>query len=267
MRTFRSIVASTFIFLATITPGWAQAHVEFQFPDHLREILGEYRACIMVKNLESGNTALIGLVQCTTQFAPNSTFKVPHALIGLELGVIESEQMVIPWDGSDLPIDVWEGDHTLASALNYSVVPYFREVARRIGQEHMQSNLDNFSYGNRTIGDRIDNFWLDGSLRISPAEQMEFLEALYTNSLPASTEHHDLIRSLIVREHRPGRTLSGKTGSGWDGQAYTQGWFIGHLQNGDTSYIFTIHIQGGDEPTGRRAQALITEILEEMGLY
>jgi Penicillin binding protein transpeptidase domain len=39
----------------------------------------------------------------------------------------------------------WDRDHELASALKFSVVWFYQEIARRIGAERMQSKLNAFN--------------------------------------------------------------------------------------------------------------------------
>ncbi|MGB1015227.1 MAG: penicillin-binding transpeptidase domain-containing protein, partial [Nannocystaceae bacterium] len=109
---------------------------------------------------------------------PASTFKVPNTLIGLETGVIPDVTFSLPWDGKHRSVKPWNRDHDLASAMKYSVVWFYQEVARRIGESRMQQWVDRFAYGNRNIGGGIDEFWLAGELRISAREQVDFLARL-----------------------------------------------------------------------------------------
>ena len=67
----------------------------------------------------------------------------------------------------------------MKTAFQNSVVWYYQEVARRVGPEEMQHYLDAAGYGNRKVGSQVDLFWLDGTLRISADEQVEFLKQLY----------------------------------------------------------------------------------------
>jgi beta-lactamase class D len=48
-------------------------------------------------------------------------------------------------------------------------------MARRIGRERMQDYLKAADYGNHLTGEKIHEFWLDGSLNISAHQQMGFL--------------------------------------------------------------------------------------------
>jgi beta-lactamase class D len=72
----------------------------------------------------------------------------------------------------------------MAQAFRLSAVPYYQEVARRIGQPTMQLWLDSIKYGNMKIS-RIDTFWLDNSLLISPDEELGFVKKLYFDQLPS----------------------------------------------------------------------------------
>src|SRR5258708_20711689 len=72
------------------------------------------------------------------RFPPASTFKIPNALIGLEVGSIADENEVFRWDGKPKVRAAWERDHTLATGMRESVVWMFQEVARRTGRERIR---------------------------------------------------------------------------------------------------------------------------------
>ena len=44
--------------------------------------------------------------------------------------------------------------------------------------------LTRIQYGNADPSGSVDRFWLDGALRISAMEQVDFLRKLYRNELP-----------------------------------------------------------------------------------
>jgi beta-lactamase class D len=91
-------------------------------------------------------------------YTPASTFKVVNSLIGLQTGVISNDSMIIKWDGVQRPIAAWNKDLTMYDAFRVSAVPYYQEVARRIGKDTMQHWLDSLSYGTKKITTRIDTF-------------------------------------------------------------------------------------------------------------
>lgn len=162
-------------------------------------------------------------------FLPASTFKIANALIGLETGAIDDENEVFRWDGRPKPRQAWERDHTLESGMRESVVWMFQEVARRTGRARMRDWLARFGYGNRDIAGGIDLFWLQGALRISAVEQVEFLRRLEEGRLTVSPRSRRLVREAILVETTPRYTLRAKTGTA-DRSNGAVGWWIGWVE-------------------------------------
>lgn len=198
--------------------------------------------------------------QCTTRYSPCSTFKVPNSLIGLQTGVIPDENYVIPWDSVTRSREELNKDHDLRSAIKYSVVWYYQELARRVGEEKMKHYIDTLHYGNMDISGGIDKFWLDNSLKISADEQVDFLYKLYTDSLPFSKRNMEIVRNIIVQDTLPkGEIFSGKTGS----NGSDLGWFIGAVQLGSNLYLFATNILG-DGANGMKARDITLDILKSI---
>ena len=57
----------------------------------------------------------------------------------------------------------------------------------------MSRYLDVFGYGNRDISGPIDQFWLDGQLRISPRGQVEFVHRMLAGELPVHRSHVEML--------------------------------------------------------------------------
>ena len=67
---------------------------------------------------------------------PASTFKIPNSIIALETGVVgDPDTDVFKWDGIKRPIEAWNRDHTMRTAIAASAVPVYQEIARRIGPQ------------------------------------------------------------------------------------------------------------------------------------
>ena len=160
------------------------------------------------------------------RFLPASTFKIPNALIGLEVGAIADENERFRWDGKPSVRPEWERDQTLASGMRDSVVWMFQEIARRTGKAAMREELERLDYGNRDISGGIDHFWLQGGLRISAREQVEFLYKLAEGRLPLTQRSQRLVRQALVVEKTRDYTLYAKTGTsgGRDAVAWCVGW-------------------------------------------
>jgi beta-lactamase class D len=114
------------------------------------------------------------------RFTPASTFKIPNTLIGLATGAMPSVDEVLPYGGKLQRNKAWEQDMSLREAIKISNVPIYKALARRIGKDRMQESVNALDYGNKQIGDVIDNFWLVGPLAISAVEQTQFLARLQT---------------------------------------------------------------------------------------
>ena len=206
--------------------------------------------------------------RCAEQFLPASTFKILNGLIGLETGVIPDEDYVIKWDGHEWPINEWNRDHTFKSAIQNSVVWYFQELARRVGPERMKKYVEAAGYGNKNIGGPIDSFWLDGDLRISANEQVEFLKRFFANDLPFSKRSMDIVKSILVVDRQDTFTLSGKTGSVVRVKEY-QGWFVGYLETKDNVYIFATNMASSSPDgfaNGAAARQITLDILKYLKL-
>jgi beta-lactamase class D len=209
--------------------------------------------------------------RCNQRLPPHSTFKIPNSLIGLETGVIADADFVIPWDRQKYPpetamIEEWNRDHTLRSAIKYSVVWYYRELARRVGEARMKKMVASLNYGNQDISGGIDHFWLNSSLKISANEQVEFLKRFYQGKLPVSERSTKIVKDILVLEKTPEYTLSAKTGGGPRGSGRYLGWFVGYLETKGNVYFFATNIDGDSFASIREPRIRITrQILTELG--
>ena len=167
--------------------------------------------------------------RASQRFLPASTFKIPNALIGLEVGSIADENEVFRWDRKPKVRAGWERDQTLATGMRESVVWMFQEVARRTGRERMREWLDRLEYGNRDMRGGIDLFWLQGALRVSAMEQVDFLRKLAEGSLAATQRSQRLVREALVVERTRAYTLYAKTGT-TGGSRNAVSWWVGWVE-------------------------------------
>lgn len=191
------------------------------------------------------------------RFAPQSTFKVANALIGLQTGAVRDEYDIKYWDGVKREIDSWNRDHTLGSGMRDSVVWYYQAMARDIGEERMTRWVKAIHYGNEDISGGIDQFWLSSTLRISPIEQVRFLKQLYEETLPFDLKTMRTVKRMMVQEEEKHATLYGKTGSGSG-----IGWYVGFIKHENKTYIFATNIEG----TGIEAKEITYRILKKYHL-
>lgn len=225
--------------------------------------------CFTMLSNSDGKVTVYNLKMDTTRYTPASTFKIVNSLIGLETGVISDEKMVIKWDGIKRWNDDWNKDLTMEQAFKVSSVPYYQEVARRIGRDTMQLWLDSLNYGNKNIGDKIDSFWLDNHLKISPDEQLGLVKRLYFDQLPFQKRTQQIVRDVMLQEDNTSYSLSYKTGLGLDESKNSVGWLIGWIEENKHPYFFVTMVKSAHAATDIKAVRLnITKgILKQLGFF
>lgn len=194
-----------------------------------RELLERegFRGTFLVRRVGERDLLATDPVLMNARYLPASTFKIPNAMFALETGVAKDEALVLPWDGKPGYMDSWNRDHDLRSAMEHSVVWYFQEVARRIGRDRMQQLVHDVRYGNEEVGERVDTFWLEGPLAISPKEQLEFVERFIAGDMPIARKHVATVRGIVPVREVGADTLHAKTGTAVreePGHAWLVGW-------------------------------------------
>jgi beta-lactamase class D len=191
---------------------------------------------------------------CSTRLSPASTYKIPHALIGLETGAI-TETTVEKWDGVRHPDQPkWNLDHDVFSAMKPSVLWFFQRMAPRIGAARAHEWLQRFAYGNADTSGPITQYWINGRLRISPDEQLAFLAKFYGSTLPVKEDYVDRLQAAMLQAPgtvenargvhklaaawRPGITLNSKTGATTIESGESVSWLVGQLTVDDRKLTF-----------------------------
>jgi beta-lactamase class D len=199
--------------------------------------------CFTMLNNANGEVTVYNMQLDTMRFSPASTFKVLNSLIGLQTGRITDENMVIKWDGVTRQVAEWNKDMNMTEAFRVSCVPYYQEVARRIGRDTMQQWIDSIGYGNRNTSGPIDSFWLNGKLKISPDEQLGLMKKLYFDQLPFRKSVQQIVRDVMLREDNTAYKLSYKTGWGADDQGNDIGWVVGWIEENRHVYFFVTFVR------------------------
>jgi beta-lactamase class D len=204
-------------------------------------------------------------------YLPASTFKIVNSLIGLQTGVITSDSMIIKWDSVVRSNPEWNHDLSMYRAFRVSAVPYYQEVARRIGLERMQYYLDSLGYGSKKITTRIDSFWLDNSLTITPDEQLGLVKRLYFNQLPFYPDYQEKVKRAMLFESNSNYRLGYKTGwSGWNETTHKHiGWVLGWVEENKHPYFFVLNIESPDpnfDMVNVRMK-MLKDILKQLGFF
>lgn len=206
-----------------------------------------------------------------SSYLPASTFKIVNSLIGLQTGKIVNDSMVIKWDSIKRSVEAWNKDLTMYEAFRVSAVPYYQEVARRIGKDTMQFWLDSLSYGNRKITSDIDTFWLDNSLKITPDEELGLVKRLYFDQLPFFKTYQEVVKRAMLFENNANYRLGYKTGWGsWNEKTGKHiGWIVGWIEENQHPYFFVLNIESPDRDYDMTSVRLkmLKDILKQLGFF
>lgn len=206
-----------------------------------------------------------------SSYLPASTFKIVNSLIGLQTGKIVNDSMVIKWDGIKRPFADWNKDLSMYEAFRVSAVPYYQEVARRIGKDTMQHWLDSLAYGTRRITSAIDTFWLDNSLKITPDEELGLVKRLYFHQLPFYPTYQEVVKRAMLFDNNSSYRLAYKTGWGfWNEKTHKHiGWVVGWIEENQHPYFFVLNIESPDRNFDMQGVRLrmLKDILKEQGFF
>jgi beta-lactamase class D len=235
------------------------------------------QSCFLLYQVGVGEVRRDPSTSCTVRVAPQSTFKIPHAIAAVDAGVIDGADTVVKYDGHRVDFPAWGKDHTLATAMRYSVLWYFQEIARRLGLDRERKYLDAFDYGNRDPSSGLTTFWLGGSLAISPEEQLAFVRKLFANDLPVSQRAKDIVRRILIQpkghvvnaagEHPfappwpADAVVSAKTGAGPTGDRRVVRWLVGHVKRESREWVFVSNVVSDDNLPALAAVSLAERAL------
>ncbi|MFZ3191653.1 MAG: class D beta-lactamase [Moraxellaceae bacterium] len=175
--------------------------------------------------------------RAATRYSPASTFKIPHTLFALDAGVVLDAEQVFKWDGVPRSFAGHNQDQTLQTAMRNSTVWVYEGLAKQIGTAREQHYLHRIRYGNQNASGAVDQFWLNGTLKISAQEQLLFLQQLHREQLPFSVAHQRLVKQLIRVDSGQDWSLHAKTG--WSGSL---GWWVGWVQQPTGAVFFALNI-------------------------
>jgi len=194
---------------------------------------------MVIRRLSDGREWVHNPARADSAFVPASTFKILNAAIALEEGVASGPDHPFPWDGVERDFQVWNQDHTLATAMTASAVPVYQEIARAVGEERMTRRLAEAGYGNGSTGGGIDRFWLTGELRTSARDQVAFLTRMIIGDLPFSERTLEQVAGMLMADQGDGWVLRGKTGWAFEVEL---GWWVGWAEREGETFAFALNM-------------------------
>ena len=245
---------------------WKSSSENISYVD-FSKYFGKYEGSFVLYDLENDIWSIHDIEHATLRVAPDSTYKIYDALLGLEEGVITPEDSFIAWNGKNYPFETWNSDQTLQSAMTSSVNWYFQAIDEQLASTNIRNYIQQIGYGNENVSGRLSTYWLESSLKISPVEQVKLLTKLQNNSLGFSSENINAVKDAICLSSSDAGTFYGKTGTGRvDGQD-VNGWFIGYIETADNTYFFATNIGADSDATGGNATEITMSILSDMNIW
>lgn len=216
---------------------------------------------------QSGVTTRYNPDRAAERRTPASTTKIFNALVALDAGSVADEHEIVEWDGVERWAESWNESMDLETAYQRSAVWVYQELMRRAGRETLQSALEREGYGNATLSDSLEMTWLDGSLLVSPDEQIAFLRRLYAGETGFSDRSEAIVKRIMVADSTEGTVVRGKTGWSWRDDE-NLGWWIGWGERGEDVHFFALQVESKDPDFEMRGvrKGTANAILEHLGI-
>ncbi|NEV60344.1 class D beta-lactamase [Thiorhodococcus minor] len=220
---------------------------------------------LVLSALRTGETFVHDEARARRRFSPASTFKIFNTLIALEAKAIGGADDRFAWDGQQYAFPDWNRDQTLDSAFRVSCVWCYQVLARRVGAAAYREAIERAGYGVLPEPFPLTEFWLDGSLRISAREQVDFIKQVVRRTLPFGAHVYDTLRDIMVVEQTPDWTLRAKTG--WSTRLSPSiGWYVGDLETRDETWVFALNLDLRDAEDLPLRAALTRAVLQAKGV-
>lgn len=208
-----------------------------------------------------------------SSYLPASTFKIVNSLVGLQTGKIVSDSMIIRWDSVKRWNEDWNKDLTMYEAFRVSSLPYYQEVARRIGHDTMQLWLDSLKYGAQydtqkvVIRGAVDSFWINNHIKVTPDQQLGLVKKLYFDQLPFFKTYQEMVKRAMLFENNTNYRLGYKTGMGFRENGNLLGWVVGWIEENGHPYFFVLNMETPDKDAEMRniRMKVLKDILKQLG--
>lgn len=221
---------------------------------------------MIISSLDNQTTYIHNQKRAKERLSPASTFKILNSIIALEEEAIKDQYEIIKWDSTKRFLESWNKDQDMKSAFQNSCVWFYQELAKIIGKEKYVTQLNQFNYGNKLIGDDITSFWLDGSLKISPLEQIQFLKNIYQKQFKIAVRTYDILQDIMLEESHTNYKLYAKTGATASRDWIGHGWYVGYLTTKEQTWFFATNIFLGGVDDLQKRKSITIEVLKKKGI-
>ena len=237
------------------------------------EYFGDRSGCAVIYSSEEDCYYVLNEPKIDTEVSPYSTFKIVGTLMGLNNHVLEDENSLMDYNGTDYPVEAWNKNLTLKEAFQTSCVWYFRQVIDHVGYDKIERELQQLNYGNCDItewkgsdlnpSEDLNGFWLGSSLKISPLEQVNVMKEIFQGQTIYSDEQITILKNVMLYDEANQFSIYGKTGTNQN----KEGWYVGMAKKDNTDFYFAVYLYDGDSEkpvSGQLARNIVLNIFESM---
>lgn len=227
-----------------------------------------YEGCFVLYDLNNDSYKIYNQEHAMKRLAPNSTYKIYDALFALEEKIITPNNSVIKCENKNQPIEAWNNDQNLETAIRDSVNWYFNSLDNKQGKRTIKKYINKINYGNKDISGNINTYWLESSLKISAIEQVELFSQFLTNKLKFEQNNIDAVKNSMIITSSEYAMIYGKTGTGRINNKDISGWFVGAVEYNNEKYVFATNIVSNEikdkGANGIRASEITFKLLRKM---
>ncbi|MGI9138747.1 MAG: class D beta-lactamase [Sediminibacterium sp.] len=151
--------------------------------------------------------------------APNATFYLIPTLIGLDKGLINAHDSTLKLnDSSDL----------------------FRNLISKMGRQTILQTLDSLHYGKGIASADSTHYWENGSLVITPDEQLGLIKRIYFKELFFQKKSQETLKKMILMEDNSNYRLSYIVGADTTSKK-NAAWVLGYVEENQHPYFFVLN--------------------------
>ena len=151
--------------------------------------------------------------------APLNTFFIIPVLIGLDKGIVNHHDTLLNLNDSE---------------------ELYKAVIAKIGRQQILKVLDSLHYGKGIASADSTHFWEDGSLVITPDEQLGLIKRIYFKELFFQKKSQEKIKKMILMEDNSNYRLSYITGIDTTSGKNTA-WVLGYVEENQHPYFFVLN--------------------------
>ena len=151
--------------------------------------------------------------------APLNTFFIIPVLIGLDKGIINHHDTILNLNDS---------------------AELYKAIIAKIGRQQILKVLDSLHYGKGIASADSTHFWEDGSLVITPDEQLGLIKRIYFKELFFQKKSQEKIKKMILMEDNSNYRLSYITGIDTTSGKNTA-WVLGYVEENQHPYFFVLN--------------------------